>query len=65
MPTPLELSVASKSSLLLSQQLVNNQSTPGKSTTMSGNKYPRHQVPLSNNGKTINLMQIACAPETS
>jgi hypothetical protein len=39
-PTPLELSIGNKSLLLLSQQQVrnqvNNQSTPGKSTTTPG-----------------------------
>jgi hypothetical protein len=69
MPTPLELSVDNKSSLLLSQQQVsnqvNNQLTPSKSTTTLGSKYPRHQVPFCNNSKIINLEQISCAPETS
>jgi hypothetical protein len=69
MPMSLELSIGNKSSLLLSQQQVSNQvnnhSTSGKSTTISYNKHPRHQLPLSNNGKTINLEQIGCAPETS
>jgi hypothetical protein len=68
-PTPTELFVNNKNSLLLSQlqvnNQVNNQPTPGKSTTMPGNKHPRHQSPLSRDSKTINLVRIACGPETS
>jgi hypothetical protein len=45
-PTLPELFADKKNSLLLSQQQVNNhvnnQSTPGKSATMPGNKHPRH-----------------------
>jgi hypothetical protein len=67
--TPLELSIDNKSSLLLCKQQVsnqdNNQSTPGKSTTMSHNKHLRHQVLLSNNSRTINLVPITDTPESS
>jgi hypothetical protein len=69
MPTPPELFVNNKNSLLMSQlkgnNQVNNQSMPGKSTTMPCNKQPPHQPPLSRDNKTINLMQIACALDTS
>jgi hypothetical protein len=51
-PTPPELFVGNKNSLLLSQLQVNNQSKPGKSTTTAGNK-------------TISLVRIDSAPETS
>jgi hypothetical protein len=44
---------------------VNNQPTPGKSTTTPGNKHPQHQPPLSRDSKTIKLARIACGPETS
>jgi hypothetical protein len=68
-PTPPELFIGNKNSPLLSQlqvnNQVNNQSTSGKSTTTPGNKHPRHQPPLSRDSKTINLVRIACAPETS
>jgi hypothetical protein len=65
MPTPPELIVGNKNSLLLSQLQVNNQSTTGKSTTTPGNKHLQHQPPLSHDSKTISLVRIACAPETS
>jgi hypothetical protein len=64
-PTLPELFISNKNSLLLSQVQVNNHSTPGNSTTKLGNKHLRHQLPLNNDSKTINLVQIACAPETS
>jgi hypothetical protein len=64
-----ELLAGNKNSLLLSLLQVNNhvnsQSTPGKLTTMSGNKYSRHQPPRSHVIKAINPMRIACAPEIS
>jgi hypothetical protein len=64
-PTLPELLVGNKNSLLLSQVQVNNHSTPDKLMTMLGNKHLRHQPPLSNDGKTINLVPIIYAPETS
>jgi hypothetical protein len=33
--------------------------------TTPGNKHLRHQPPLSNGGKTINLVPIDYVPETS
>jgi hypothetical protein len=69
MPMLPELFVGNKNSLLLSQvqdnNQVNNHSTPGKSMTTSGNKHMRHHPPLSNDGKTINLVPIAYVLETS
>jgi hypothetical protein len=69
MPTPTELFVGKKNSLQLSQLQVNNQVsnylTRGKSTTPSGNKHPRHQLPLSHDNKKINLVQTVCTPDTS
>jgi hypothetical protein len=69
MPMLPELFVSNKNSLLLSQVQVNNQvnnhSTLGKSMTTPGNKHLRHQPPLSNDGKTINLVPIVFVPETS
>jgi hypothetical protein len=69
MPTLPELFVGSKSLMRLSQlqvsNQVNNQSTWGKSMTTLGNKHPQHQSPLSNDGKTINLVQMDCTLETS
>jgi hypothetical protein len=66
---PPELSVGNKNSLLLSQVQVNNQvnnhSTPHRSVTTPGNKHLRHQPPLSNDTKTINLVLIDFVPETS
>jgi hypothetical protein len=64
-PTLLELFVGNKNSLLLSQVQVNNHSTLGKSMTTLGNKHLRHQPPLSNDGKKINLVLVAYVPETS
>jgi hypothetical protein len=68
-PTSPELFVGNKNSLLLSQlsvnNQVNNQSTWGKSTTTPGNKNPWHQPPLSHDSRAMNLVLIACAPETS
>jgi hypothetical protein len=64
-PTPLVLFIGNKNSLLLSELQVNNQSTQGKSTTTLGNKYPRHQPPLSHASKALNLVRIVCAPEAS
>jgi hypothetical protein len=64
-PTLPELFVSNKHSLLLSQEQVNNHSMPGKLMTTSGNKHLRHQEPLSNDGKTINLVPIVYVPETS
>jgi hypothetical protein len=63
-----ELFVGNKYSLLLSQVQVNNQvnhSTPDMSMTTPGNKHLRHQPPLSNDGKIINLVPIDYMPETS
>jgi hypothetical protein len=65
MPMLPELFVSNKNSLLLSQVQVNNHSTLGKSMTTPGNKHLRHQPPLSNDGKTINLVPIVFVPETS
>jgi hypothetical protein len=64
-PTPPELFVGNKNSLQLSQLQVNKQSTLGKSTTTPGNKHPRHQPPLGHASRAMNLVRIACAPETS
>jgi hypothetical protein len=62
----LELSVGNKNLLLLSQVQVNNQvnnhSTPHRSVTTLGNKHLRHQPPLSNDTKTINLVLIDYVP---
>jgi hypothetical protein len=63
------LLVGNKNSLLLSQGQVNNQVnnhlTSDRSMTTPGNKHLRHQPPLSNDGKTINLMPIVYVLETS
>jgi hypothetical protein len=55
MPMPPELLVGNKNSLLLSQVQVNNQVN---NHLTPGNKHLRHQQPLINEGKTINLMPI-------
>jgi hypothetical protein len=60
-----ELFVGNKNLLLLSQVQVNNHSTPDRSMAMPGNKHLRHQPPLSNNAKRINLVRIDYVPETS
>jgi hypothetical protein len=65
MPMLPELFVDNKNSLLLYQVQVNNHSKPGKLMTTPGNKHLRHQPPLSNDGKTINLVPIVYVPETS
>jgi hypothetical protein len=52
---PPELLVGNKNSLLLSQVQVNNQVN---NHLTPGNKHLRHQQPLINEGKTINLMPI-------
>jgi hypothetical protein len=54
-----------KSLPLLSQVQVNNCSTQDMSMTMPGNKHLRHQLPLSSDATTINLVPIDYVTGTS
>jgi hypothetical protein len=63
-PMQLELFDDNKSSKLLPQVQVNNRLTPGKSTTMSVNKYPQHQPLLSSGAMMIHLVPTDCVQET-
>jgi hypothetical protein len=44
---------------------VNNRSTPGRSTTMPGNKHLRHRLPLRNDATMTHLVPTEYAQETS
>jgi hypothetical protein len=65
MPMLLEPSGDNKSSPLRPQVQANHRLMPVKSTSTSGNKHLRHQLPHSNNTKIIYLMPTYCAHETS
>jgi hypothetical protein len=60
-PTLAELLIGNKNSLQLPQPQVNKQATPGKTTTTSRSKHPKHQQTLS----SMNLVRTACVPKTS
>jgi hypothetical protein len=54
-----------KSSPLRPQLQANHQLMPVKSTSTSGNKHPRHQLPRSNDATMIHLVLTDCAHEIS
>jgi hypothetical protein len=60
-----EPSDENKSSLLLPQVQANHQITPVKSTSMSGNKHLRHQLPHNSDAKIIYLVPTYGAHKTS
>jgi hypothetical protein len=60
-----ELSGDNKSSPLWPSLQDNHRLMPVKSTSTSGNKHPRHQLPHSNDAAMIHLVPIDCAHEIS
>jgi hypothetical protein len=60
-----ELSDDNKSSLLLPQVQANHRLTPVKSTSTSGNKHQRHQLPHNSDAKIIYLVPTDGANKTS
>jgi hypothetical protein len=61
----LEPSRDNKSSPLRPQLQANHRLMPVKSTSMSGNKHMRHQLPRSSDAATIHLVLTDCVREIS
>jgi hypothetical protein len=64
-PMPPEPSGDNKSSPLRPQLQANHQLMPVKSTSSSGNKHPRHQLPRSSDVAMIHLVPTDCEHEIS